>query len=259
MHFEPIITESPVRVSYRRAAIMTLITLAASQLITALAILVCDIRPEILREIIGIWFAAAAICSTTVGFPLAVIFQRERLKLARAMKQLEEVHAELARRARIDPLTGLLNRDAFLTRIGRIQEQKTPGAVLMVDIDRFKTINDTYGHHAGDEALQLVAKAILQATREDDIAGRIGGEEFAIFAPGENVELARLIAERVRLAISQIDFRPSSGVRHEITASIGVAQSTHDERVSELFRRADRSMYAAKNSGRNRVQVAKAA
>ncbi|WP_084397681.1 GGDEF domain-containing protein [Henriciella aquimarina] len=259
MHNGPLITESPVRVSYRRALIITMITLIVSQLITAIAILVCDIPEDILREIVGIWFALAAICSTVVAFPLALVFQRERLKLARAMQQLEEVHAELARRARLDPLTGILNREAFLTRIKRFQEQEVSGAMLMVDIDHFKQINDTYGHHAGDKALQLVANAIEQAMRDQDIVGRIGGEEFGVFVPGEKAELAGLVAERIRLAIARIDFKPEPGLRYGITASIGVAQGAYSDKVSELFRMADNRMYDAKQAGRNRVVIDAAA
>ncbi|WP_139792338.1 GGDEF domain-containing protein [Henriciella litoralis] len=259
MDKEPIITESPVRVSYRRALLITLINLAVSQVLTALAILICDIPEHILREIIGIWFALAAICATSVTFPLALIFQRERLKLAQAMQQLEKAHAELANRARMDLLTGLLNREAFLSRIRRFQERKTSGAMLMVDLDHFKQINDTYGHQAGDEALKLVSKAIMDATRDEDIVGRIGGEEFGIFVPGENIQLARIIAERVRLSIAQIEFIPEPGSKIDITASIGVAQGSWSTQLSELFRRADDGMYDAKNSGRNRVMVHKAA
>ncbi|MGB3626699.1 MAG: GGDEF domain-containing protein [Henriciella sp.] len=259
MQDKRIITKSPVRVSFRRAVVITLFTLALSQIVTGLAILVCDIPNYILSEVVVIWFALAAICATTVTFPLALVFQRERKKLALAIHQLEEVHAEHARRARLDPLTGLLNREAFLSRISRYQERQVSGAMLMIDIDHFKQINDTYGHHAGDKALQLIAGALNEATRDEDIVGRIGGEEFGIFVPGENIELARLIAERVRLAIAGIEFEPEANTTARITASIGVAPGTVSSQTSDLLRMADKRMYAAKHSGRNRVSVHKAA
>ncbi|WP_300390360.1 GGDEF domain-containing protein [Henriciella sp.] len=259
MYFDALITESPVRVSYRRAALITILTLVTSQIGTALAILVTDIRPEVLNEIIVIWFVIAAVVSTTLAFPLAIVFQRERLKLARAMKQLEEVHAELARRARIDPLTGVLNRDAFLSGVDGLKAQKIDGAMLMIDIDHFKVINDTYGHSAGDEALIMVARTIRSVTRKADLVGRLGGEEFGVFIPGENIELAKTMAERIRDTINRLQFCPEPRIHHRITVSIGVSQGSWEAKLTDQFRLADQGMYTAKHAGRNRVELCAAA
>ena len=194
-----------------------------------------------------------------VSFPVAIILQRERLRLTRALNQLESAHSELARRARIDTLTSLLNRDAFLSDVERLKSQRIAGSMLMIDVDHFKTINDTYGHQAGDKALALVAAAISKSLRDHDIAGRIGGEEFGVFVTDESLQIGCQVAERIRRQISQIQFEPRPGVLQKITASVGVARGEDKVDIDAMIRNADHSLYAAKNSGRDRVEVFKAA
>ena len=259
MYSDPFISESPIRVSYRRAAFITLITLVVSQLGTAAAVLVIDFPPGVLEEVIVVWFAVAAIVSTVVAFPLAIFFQRERLKLAEAMRQLQQAHDELARRARVDPLTSVLNRETFFNEIESREARNVTGAILMIDVDHFKSINDTYGHQAGDEALKLVALTIRASVRDCDLVARIGGEEFGAFIASDTADLAADIAERIRHDISRIKFHPGHGIARRITASIGVAPASHATEFRELLRRADRSMYDAKDAGRNRVEVHAAA
>ena len=259
MSRKPVIKNAPIQVSYLRAALITLLSVLLTWSATALSYLINPVSPEIMEAIFWPTVIIATLVPILVSFPVSVVLQRERLKLARAMKQLEAAHAELEQRARIDPLTNTLSREAFLDEMSKIMSNQLSGAMLMLDIDHFKSINDTYGHHAGDEALKEIAAAIRTAVRQNDIVGRIGGEEFGIFVPDADVDQARQMAERIRSAISRIQFFPRPGIARRITASLGVAMRAHDAETSELFRQADRSLYEAKDAGRNCVEVYKAA
>src|SRR3990167_5663982 len=121
------------------------------------------------------------------------------------MRQLAIAHTELMTVATTDGLTSLLNRRAFTEMVDgylkRVEESaKTPdGALLVIDVDHFKVVNDRFGHDRGDEALKLIAAAIRDAVRESDLVGRIGGEEFCVFMPGQPLEGASVIAERIRV------------------------------------------------------------
>ena len=161
--------------------------------------------------------------------------------------------------ARTDSLTGLNNRRAFFDygeMIGRQRETSVARyAVAMIDIDHFKAINDNYGHRVGDEALRAVAAKILATMRDADIAGRIGGEEFAIILPRTSVAAAALLAERLRESISEIVVQAGS---HKVrfTTSVGVAEcEPNDTSIEDVLSKADQALYDAKESGRDRVSV----
>ena len=124
----------------------------------------------------------------------------------------------------------------------------------MIDADNFKAINDTYGNDQGDAALRAIAEAIRSVLRSADRVGRIGGEEFAVFLPGTGVQTAEAVAERLRLAVLAIDFRPGDAP-HQLTVSVGGAVYDRYLPFPELFRLADQQLYAAKQNGRNRVAV----
>lgn len=248
------------RVSYLRAALVSVISVLITWALTAVSLLIDPVQSsydpipqEILDDILVWTMILATVIPILVSFPVAIILQRERIKLSLALEQLEEAHTELARTSRTDALTGLLNRGALMAAIRELQSEGRSGAMLMIDIDHFKTINDTYGHAAGDEALRRVATAIAEKARPTDLVGRLGGEEFAVFLPGCDGPTADSVAERIRQQISALRFTPRPGVDHLITASIGVAMGAPDGTIEDLFLRADRSLYAAKNSGRNRV------
>lgn len=155
-----------------------------------------------------------------------------------------------------DELTTLNNRRAFFDQ-ARAQHALCRGqrrlvAVLMLDIDHFKQINDTFGHAAGDQVLQRIGAVIKAALREDDIAGRLGGEEFAVLLPDTPQAAACDIAERLRAAIAQVNV----SAEHRVTASIGVAcASANDTELDTLLSGADKAMYRAKATGRDRVAV----
>lgn len=156
--------------------------------------------------------------------------------------------------ATLDPLTGLPNRRTIMEYLrDRIEYVSigNPCAVLLIDIDHFKSINDTLGHQAGDRCLRIVGEIIAANIRHVDRAGRIGGEEFVILMPDTTSEMARLVGERLRSAIAATDICYASG--EPLTASIGVAVASISDTVDSLLARADRALYQAKAQGRNRV------
>lgn len=167
----------------------------------------------------------------------------------------------LERLATYDVLTGALTRAIFLQRGGMIlaqPERWAPVSVLMLDIDRFKQINDTYGHAAGDKVLVAFSELIRQSLRERDLFGRIGGEEFAMVLPNTSLDQAGLVAERLRANVEMLSIALADCRSLGITVSIGLA---HDPRVKpesldRLLATADHALYDAKNGGRNRIVVA---
>ena len=167
--------------------------------------------------------------------------------------------ADLRRMATTDLLTGLLNRAAFIDRaadeIRRTARFQRPLALLMADLDRFKGINDNYGHAAGDAALRACAKVLREVMRAIDIGGRFGGEEFSLLLPETNCEGATLAAERLRQAVESI-LVEVGGETIPFTVSIGVAMLHPEEPLDRLIARADSALYVAKNNGRNRVECA---
>jgi diguanylate cyclase len=177
------------------------------------------------------------------------------------LRQLAIAQFELATLASTDSLTAVLNRRAFTTLVEayltevRSHERELKGALLVVDADHFKSINDRFGHDRGDEALKLIARAIKGMLRSTDLVGRIGGEEFAVFLPGSTPEQAASVAERIRQTIADSDFA-LAGDRPVLSVSVGGAAFEKRLAFSELFRIADQQLYVAKNAGRNRVSVA---
>lgn len=172
-----------------------------------------------------------------------------------ARKALEE---ELLRLAASDPLTGLANRRGFFEgaarMLGMSRRCGTPLSMIMLDIDHFKAVNDAYGHDAGDAVLRAVAGRLRESLRVSDLAGRVGGEEFAVLCPGTDLAGGVELAERLRLALEDMVVTADCRVV-KVTASFGVAQCRGEQDVapSTCLTRADRALYAAKRGGRNRV------
>jgi diguanylate cyclase (GGDEF)-like protein len=159
--------------------------------------------------------------------------------------------------ANIDPLTKSLTRRQFFniaeTEFLRFVRYHRQLSILVLDADYFKTINDTYGHHAGDLVLRSLSLVILEQKRTQDTFGRLGGEEFAILLPETDLQQAKVVAERVQKAWAGTPSIVDDQLIHS-TVSIGVAQANHqDKSFEDLLRRADRMMYKAKEAGRNRV------
>jgi diguanylate cyclase (GGDEF)-like protein len=164
-------------------------------------------------------------------------------------------HRDAEARAATDALTGLPNRRYFDEFVGLLAQRRRAGdavGILMVDIDRFKALNDTHGHATGDAVLRAVGRAIVAAVREDDVPARFGGEEFVVLLRNPNAGVAVEIGERIRAAVRGLDLR-QLGVK-QVSVSIGVAVAGGpDERIEDLIETADRALYRAKRAGRDRV------
>lgn len=182
------------------------------------------------------------------------------MSLGFALMIVDQLAAELARQATLDELTGIGNRRIFYSRgeaeLARCRRRNTPLSVLMIDLDRFKTINDTLGHAAGDATLRRFAALVEPHLRDYDFFARLGGEEFAALLPDTAEETALGIATRLR-ELAEDAHLPEPGFPVPTTASIGVAQlHPGEDGIDALMQRADRALYAAKSSGRNRVVAA---
>jgi diguanylate cyclase (GGDEF)-like protein/PAS domain S-box-containing protein len=180
-------------------------------------------------------------------------------ELQASRKQLEVANEELEKLASIDPLTSVMNRRAFFKRAEELFPKAAasgePMCVILTDIDKFKTFNDTYGHATGDVVLQLVARTLKAGMRPNDLLCRYGGEEFCILLPETRAAQAKVIAERIRF---RIEAQCGPGVRDipglKVTSSFGVAALEFGaDSLQDLMERADQALYKAKDLGRNRV------
>ncbi len=186
-------------------------------------------------------------------------------RLDSSQGEIERLRREIERtrdEALLDSLTGLANRRAFEPQLVRSTQSDSADACLLVcDIDHFKRVNDSYGHLFGDQVLRVVARAVKATLRDDCIAARVGGEEFAVLLPATTLAEGELIAERVRatVAASRIRRRESNETIGQVTISIGLALQAPGESADDWFERADQALYASKQTGRNRVTVARKA
>ncbi len=173
-------------------------------------------------------------------------------------------YSRILQYATIDALTNLNNRRQFEHRLGQeiatTKRQNNPLCAMMIDIDFFKKVNDTYGHASGDAVLRGVASIIKSALRESDIPSRYGGEEFAVLLPYTHIQEAKIVGERLRKAIESspipVSIEDSDIKSINVTISMGLAEFNNKETGEELFERADKALYEAKESGRNRVCLA---
>ena len=185
------------------------------------------------------------------GQPLIIV------GIAEDITEKKQMETELQRLATTDALTQSSNRRHFFDRANQefelARQQGTPLSFLMLDIDDFKVINDTYGHQEGDNVLQHIADSGRAALRRGDLFGRIGGEEFAAVFPGCTPEMALQVAERLQREIQRLSFN-HDGQTFGITVSQGLTSLTdEDETIDSLFARADAAMYQAKREGKNRI------
>jgi len=170
-------------------------------------------------------------------------------------KHLQDI---LVEQAEVDQLTGLFNRRALITHLrhswARLQRYSQEFSLIIIDIDKFKLVNDTYGHQAGDEVLKQIAQIVLHQCRDSDFAARYGGEEFAVVLANTNAAEAVNLAQRCRRQIEDMEFT-FQGHAVRLTASFGVADAVDMLSTEALIQRADDALYAAKRAGRNRVEL----
>jgi diguanylate cyclase (GGDEF)-like protein len=184
------------------------------------------------------------------------------IRIKRLADELERVNKELAELATIDSLTQVANRRAVETRLvhefQRAKRYKHPLTCILLDIDHFKKVNDTYGHPVGDKVLIEVAAALREATRNTDLVSRFGGEEFLVLAPETAAAAGGFVADRIRESIAYRTSQKSDQGLPAVTASLGVASTELTvANETELVARADQALYRAKHEGRNRVVIAR--
>ena len=207
---------------------------------------------ELCVAVIVTFCVASSMIALLFAFPFITLLQRSLR------------HARLVEDSRLDAKTGLPNSATWerqaITEVTRAVRTKSPLAIAMLDIDRFKVINDTYGHLAGDQVLKEIARTLTSVLREYDLAGRFGGEEFSLLLPQTKAVNAFRIAERIRSSIAAMSvIAPGAvgGERVQVTVSIGVAalDAGTDRTFSQLMSAADAALYRAKGGGRDQVQM----
>jgi len=204
----------------------------------------------------GVLLATALFFGVFFIYPQIRTQVREEGKLRAMTASLSARSETLEQAALTDSLTGMQNRRYFdealreyiqeFSRIGR------PVGLMLLDLDHFKTVNDSHGHDVGDQVLRAVADCLKDMTRFHDVVARLGGEEFAVVAPNLDTDLLLKLAERIRKAIAATAI-VSGNVRLKVTTSVGLAVWNGSESSEQFFRRADAMLYQAKRRGRNRV------
>ncbi|HCS70162.1 MAG TPA: diguanylate cyclase response regulator [Rhodospirillaceae bacterium] len=190
--------------------------------------------------------------------PLIVLARiRNHLALQKAHRDLKAANAELTRLATTDFLTGVWNRRRFMelgeAEVARVRRSGRSFGMAMMDVDHFKSVNDTHGHDAGDNVLRALAEACVDRLRNVDIVGRMGGEEFALILPETDPQGAMLTVERLREYLSELAIPIDSGTL-TVTVSIGVTTVRDpSDTIEGALKRADEALYKAKGSGRNRT------
>lgn len=166
---------------------------------------------------------------------------------------------QLSREASVDMLTGMMNRRAFETKAPELLRQShsigLPCSILLIDVDHFKSVNDTFGHASGDDVLRAVASTILSTMKSPTIGARIGGEEFALVMPYSDLVAATSLADELRRRI-ETEHHMLRGISLRVTVSIGVHTIANtDETIGEAMHLADKALYEAKRAGRNQVKL----
>ena len=211
------------------------------------------VTQELLQKIVG---AVSSATNSTIehGKQVAATLGEKTAELENVKSKLEEYK----KLADTDPLTGIWNRRAFDKRISEIYNTKKAvafSALILADIDRFKQINDRFGHPVGDKIIQSIANIFRATSRDEMFVARTGGEEFAMIVEGSGEDSTALLAEAIRAAIEDTSFAAALGVPSfgPITISMGVCLASEAAGADDLYAKADRALYASKVAGRNRV------
>lgn len=186
---------------------------------------------------------------------------KSNVKLSLQSNKLKEAQIELQELSNRDPLTNLYNR-RYLSEISKelfllAKRNETSLSVVMIDIDKFKNINDTHGHDVGDKILKLLAKTLIENLREIDIVARLGGEEFVILLPDTDIKSAYNKSEEIRKVIQKLSFKIDDSNNLKFTVSIGVSAYNAEDDVTfdEILKKSDNALYEAKEKGRNKVVI----
>ncbi len=222
-----------------------------------------DIRIDRI-EFVGDWISAESwylgiLCvlvffATTYGASQWFLLRRRHREQRKKIRDLEGEKEKYRKLSTVDALTNVLNRHGIERFVETLQATRVQAAVVVIDLDHFKRVNDLRGHHGGDRVLRTMGEVLAAHTRAGDGLGRWGGEEFVLVCPGANLASAAELAEKLRRRISETDFIPDDPLA--ITASFGVAASQGDQVFEDVFQQADEALYLAKNRGRNCVVVA---
>ncbi|WP_457586019.1 diguanylate cyclase domain-containing protein [Ensifer canadensis] len=237
---------------------------AADRILLSLLALTCGYY--VLKVFVAVAAGSGATAQDYISSPFALISQAlgavliVGTGLAMLGVMVMEIVDDARARSEIDLLSGLFNRRGFTERVAPMlqgREGRLPGTLILADLDRFKLVNDSYGHHTGDEVIRQFARVLKDVMPNHAVAGRLGGEEFAVFLPSTELEEARVVAHGMRAAMmsQQID---GLAEQARVTASFGVAAIAKDEPLELAMQRADKALYAAKENGRNRVECAAA-
>jgi diguanylate cyclase len=185
----------------------------------------------------------------TTTLELAERLESSVVEVRSLRERLEKAEHE----ATLDPLTGLLNRRGLIRSAQTISES----AMLLIDIDHFKDVNDKYGHLVGDKVITMVAQVLRANIKGRDLAARLGGDEFAIFLPATGVKGASSLAQQIRIAVAALAIRRNDQATPpgKVTLSMGISESRMDGTLEQMIQDADKALYGAKNAGRNHVQV----
>jgi len=194
------------------------------------------------------------------GFFISVNIYRQRRDEFRVLEEEIGLHAEIARMAETDELTGLYNRRKFLElaekEVIKCRRYDRPFSFMMLDLDHFKKVNDTYGHQAGDKVLMHFADLVKNQLRNVDILGRLGGEEFGIVLVETHLDDARTVAERIRQTLGTEGIHIDGGNSINVTVSIGLPEvSNADCMLDHVISQADTALYRVKKEGRDNVEV----
>lgn len=216
-------------------------------------------KEKLVTALVAMWFVTFFIILIIRFFDYSrerAANKKKREELEKNLQALEIEKSEYERSSKEDPLTGCLNRAGFSSVLMREQENlvknDSPVSFIILDIDKFKEVNDTYGHNVGDEVLVNLTKLILSKIRNTDALVRWGGEEFVILCGDTPIQNAQFLAEKLRMAIESAKLIS----QQQITCSFGIAEMVAGEDPKRLFERADKALYASKENGRNRVTSA---
>lgn len=219
-----------------------------------------SIVPLLGGQVAGAGLFMTIFCPLAISIPASALHfaQSEKVRRAEAatkeaLKELAGAYEALRIQSRTDGLTGVLTRSAFMEDLAVTSQRGGTGALLFLDLDYFKSINDRYGHATGDEALRCAGRVLARYHRQSDFAGRLGGEEFGLFQSDLTFEQMLGRCEEVREEIARIVLKTPSGTRVQISTSIGACYCRSGFDPSDCLKAADENLYQAKALGRNTV------